>query len=124
MLNINIDEKNGIAVFTPSAKLSETDFTDAAGVIDPYVEKFGTLNGLIIATRSFPGWDSFSALLSHLTFVKNHHRKIAFVAIVTDSAVGRLAEHVADHFVSAQIKAFKYNELDSAKKWIIANNNT
>lgn len=118
MLQIDIDEQNGIAVFSPSAKLSENDFTNAARQIDPYIEKAGKLNGLIIATESFPGWESFSAMLSHLSFVKEHHRKIAFVALVTDSALGGLAKSIANHFVSAQIKAFKYSELDSAKEWI------
>ena len=121
MLKIDIDESNGIAIFSPSAKLTESDFTNAANVVDPYIEKFGELNGLIIATESFPGWKSFSAMLSHLRFVKDHHRKIAFVAIATDSAFRGFAEHAATHFVSAQIKAFSYSELDQAKEWINEN---
>jgi len=119
MLNIDIDKQNGIAVFEPDHKLSESDFKNAANVIDPYIEEFNHLKGLIISTRSFPGWESFSALLSHLSFVKDHHKKIAFIAFVTDSPIGSLAEHAASHFVSAEIKSFKYSEIDSAKKWII-----
>ena len=119
MLKIEIDERNGIAVFSPDAKLSEVDFKSAAGVIDPYIEKNGRLNGLIISTQSFPGWESFAALLSHLRFVKEHHRKIAFVAFLTDSPVGSLAQRAASHFVSARVKTFKYGELASAKQWII-----
>ena len=119
VLHIEIDEQDGIAILSPDEKLSASDFENAANVIDPYIKNRNQLNGLIISTRSFPGWESFSALLSHLSFVKDHHRKIAFIAFVTDSAVGGLAEHAANHFVSAQIKAFKYSELDSAKKWIV-----
>jgi len=119
MLNIDIDKQNGIAVFEPDHKLSESDFKNAANVIDPYIEEFNHLKGLIISTKSFPGWASFSALLSHLSFVKDHHKKIAFIAFVTDSPIGSLAEHATSHFVSAKTKSFKYNEIDSAKKWII-----
>lgn len=119
MLNIDIDEEHGIATFTPDEKLSEQDFASAAHIIDPYIEEFGELRGLIIATCSFPGWESFAALLSHLSFVRDHHQKIAFIAFVTDSPIGNLAEHAANHFVSAQIRAFSYSELDSAKEWIV-----
>jgi len=119
MLNIKLDEKNGLAIFEPDEKLSEADFKSAVDIIDPYINRSGKLNGLIIATKEFPGWESFAALLSHLTFVKEHHKKILFIAFVTDSPIGNLAEHLVNHFVSAQIKSFKFNELQAAKTWII-----
>ena len=121
MLNIEIDQQNDIAILSPDEKLSQEDFNNAANIIDPYLERVGRLNGLIIATRSFPGWASFAALVSHLSFVKDHHKKIAFIAFVTDSPIGNLAEHVASHFVSAQIKAFSFSDLGLAKKWIAEN---
>jgi hypothetical protein len=31
--------------------------------------------GLMIYTKSFPGWENFAAFLSHIQFVKNHQRK-------------------------------------------------
>ena len=118
MLNIDIDENNGIAVLSPDAKLSESDFKNAAGVIDPYIENAGHLKGLIISTKSFPGWESIAALLAHLRFVKDHHKQVEFVAFVTDSPIGRLAEHATNHFVSAEVKAFGFGELETAKKWM------
>ena len=53
MLNIDIDKQNGIAVFEPDHKLSEYDFKNVANVIDPYIEEFNHLNGLIISAESF-----------------------------------------------------------------------
>ena len=122
MLDITLDENDGIAIFEPQNKLSELDFKEAVFIIDPYINKFKKLNGLIIVTKTFPGWESFAALVSHLSFVKDHHKKIACVAFVTDSPVGNLAEQVASHFVSAEIKAFKYNELETAKTWVTESN--
>lgn len=124
MLNITLDEKNGVAIFEPDDKLSEEDFKKAVHIIDPYINKSKKLNGLIIATKAFPGWESFTALVSHLSFVKDHHKKISCVAFVTDSPIGSLAEPIASHFVSAQIKSFKYGELQEAKAWIMENNHT
>ena len=119
MLRIHLDEIDAIAILEPDGELSESDFKSAATIIDPYIEKSGNLSGIIIHVKSFPGWDSLSALMTHLTFVKDHHKKVARIAFATDSPIGAFAEHVASHFVSAQIKGFSFDEMDAAKKWII-----
>ena len=121
MLSVKIDETNGIAILEPEDALTENDFVAARAVIDPFIENKGNLRGVIIHTKSFPGWDSFGALLSHLTFVKDHHNKISSVAFVTDSVLGGFAEMIGSHFVNAKIKMFSFEELEKAKSWILDN---
>ena len=118
MLSVTIDEANGIAILEPDGPLSKNDFESAARIIDPYIEENGQLNGLIIHTESFPGWDSFAALSSHLKFVKDHHKSISRVALSTDSVVGNFGETIASHFVNAEIKLFSFQGLEQAKEWI------
>ncbi len=118
MLTINLNEKEGIAVLEPDGVLSENDFKSAAEIIDPFIEKSGKLNGIIIHVKSFPGWDSFSALITHLKFIKDHHKKVACVALVTDSPIGKFSEKIANHFVQAEIKNFTFDELEDANEWI------
>ena len=120
MLNIKLDEARGIAVLEPDGALSKEDFENAAGVIDPYIEKEGELNGIIINVESFPGWDSFAAMIKHFKFIKNHHQKIERVAFVTDSPIGGFAEHVASHFINAEIKHFPFDRLKDAMEWASA----
>ena len=118
MLNVHLDEVKGIVSLEPVGKLSKDDFAAVAAIIDPYIEKTGKLNGLIINVKSFPGWDSFAALVRHLKFIKNHHQKVSCVAFVTDSPIGSFAEHVANHFINATIKHFPFDHLEDARKWI------
>ena len=118
MLSVTIDEKIGVVILEPEGPLSKSDFESAARIIDPYIEGANSLAGVVIHTRSFPGWDSFAALVSHLKFVKEHHQDIPRVAFSTDSTVGKFAESVARHFVNAEIKHFSYQELEQAKLWI------
>ena len=66
MLMVEMDKLKGVAVLEPHGPLSENDFETAAKTIDSYIEVAGKLKGLVIHTSSFPGWNSFSALLSHL----------------------------------------------------------
>lgn len=120
MLTVTLDETEGIAVLEPDGKLSEEDFASAAKIIDPYIEKLGKLNGIIIHVKSFPGWESFSALITHLTFVKEHHKKVSRVAFATDSPLGGFAEHIANHFVNAEIRNFSFSQLEESKRWILS----
>jgi len=117
MLSVEIDEVNGLAILEPDGPLSKEDFVHAAKVIDPYIEKTDQLNGLLIHTKTFPGWESFAALVSHLKFVQEHHRMVSRVALSTDSVIGNFAEAIASHFVNAEIKLFSYHELEQAKNW-------
>lgn len=86
--------------------------------VDLYIEANAGLNGLMIYTESFPGWEDFAALISHFRFVKDHHRKIKKVALVTDSKLASLAEHIAGHFVSAEIKHFNFSDKATALAWL------
>ncbi|MDA3800144.1 MAG: STAS/SEC14 domain-containing protein [Kiritimatiellae bacterium] len=119
MLHINLNKASGIVIAEPDGKLSKEDFVEAAKLIDPYIEETGKLNGIIIHTQSFPGWESFGAMVKHFKFVKNHHQCISHVAIVTDSKIGNTAEHIGSHFVKAEVKSFGYDEIEQAKEWIL-----
>jgi len=124
MLNVQLNEKESIVTLIPDGALSENDFQLATTIIDPFIEKSGKLNGIIIYVETFPGWDSFAALSTHLKFVNEHHKKVSCVAFVTNSLLGGLAEHIASHFVSAQVKSFSFNALDDAKEWISNSNHS
>ena len=119
MLNVNLDKTNGIAILKPDGALAEDDFKSAAKSIDGYIEKSGKLNGIIIQVESFPGWDSFSGFTAHMKFIKEHHKQVSCIAFVTDSPLGDFAEHIVNHFISAKVKHFSFNELDNAIKWIV-----
>ena len=118
MLDVELDKEARLAIVTPETALSEQDFSVIAGVIDPYLKEHGALIGLIICTKDFPGWESFAAMLKHFQFVRSHHQKLSHVALVTDSMIGDLAEKVAGHFISAQVKHFRYGQLAEARRWI------
>lgn len=119
MLKVDLDESIGIVTLTPDGKLSESDFVNAANTIDPFIVKTGMLLGIVIVTKQFPGWESFASMIKHFKFVKEHHKKISHVALVTDSKVADIAEILVDHFVSAKIKHFEFEEIEDAKKWIL-----
>ena len=81
----------GVLVLEPKSALSAEDFREISSTIDPYIREKGKLVGLLIEAPSFPGWDSFGALIDHFKFVYDHHRNIDRIAAFTDSAFLKIA---------------------------------
>jgi hypothetical protein len=118
MLIFELNLAEGILIVEPIGPLESTDFEKLVQEVDPYISEKGKLNGLMIYTKSFPGWDSFAAFLSHMKFVKNHHQKIRKVAAVTASSFLSIMPQVANHFIQAEVKHFDYNDKDAALQWL------
>ncbi len=120
MIEYDLDTENSILHVQPKSAIEQDDFVKIAGVVDPHIEATGGLAGLIIEAPAFPGWKSFGAMVNQLRFIRDHHKRIKRVAVVTDSHLGDVAEHLTSHFVSAEIKHFPAGQFDAAKQWVIA----
>jgi len=118
MLKITLDKKASILSLEPQLTLEVKDFEKVAQTVDPFIKEKGHLNGIIIYVKTFQGWNSFAALVKHFTFIKEHHKKVSYIAFVTDSLIGDLAEHIGSHFVSAKVKHFPFAHLEEAKEWM------
>jgi hypothetical protein len=119
MIEHTLDAENSILHLRPKSALAKRELEELARVVDPHIERTGGLAGLLVEAAAFPGWASFGALAAHLRFVRDHHRRIRRVAVVTDSALGDVAERLASHFVSAEIRHFAAGELQAARQWIL-----
>lgn len=120
MIEYDLDKEHSILQLQPESSLTQDDFVKLAQVVDPYIELSGGLAGLIIEARAFPGWDSFGAMITHFRFVRDHHKHVARVAVVTDAPMGDIAERLASHFVSAEVRHFPAGQIEAARQWIIS----
>jgi hypothetical protein len=120
MIDYTLDEANAVLHVRPTGPLQKADFDALSRAVDPFIEQTGGLNGLLIETAHFPGWDNFGTVVRHFQFVRDHHRKIKKVALVTDSPLGNAAEQIASHFVAAKIRHFAGDRSAEARTWIIS----
>ena len=120
MIEHSLDTEHSILFVRPKSALQQDDFAQLAKTVDPFIEKTGDLAGLVIETPAFPGWDSLGAMAAHFRFVRDHHKHIKKVAVVTDAALGNLVEKLASHFVSAKIRHFAAGEIEAAQRWIMS----
>ena len=118
MLEHRLDAARSILYIHPTAALQKEDFARLAKTVDPHIEQKGSLGGLILDIKAFPGWEGIGAMAAHFKFVREHHRKVKKIAVVTDAKIGDLAEKLASHFVAATIKHFPAGQVPAAEKWI------
>jgi hypothetical protein len=119
MIEHRFDAADSILHVKPRSALEAADFATIAKAVDPQIEKTGHLAGIIIETESFPWWDSLGAMVAHFRFLRDHHRKIRKVGLVTDSKPGDVAERLASHFVAAEIRHFPAGKAPAAREWIL-----
>jgi len=118
MINLKVQSDEGIVIVEPAGSLEAADFEKLAKEIDAFSADKGHLRGLIIHTKSFPGWHDFRAFLDHMNFAKKHHKQIQRVAIVTDSKLGEIGPSIANLFLSAELKHFPFDGFAEARRWI------
>jgi len=118
MVNYELLRADGVLIIRPEASLEAADFQRIAQEVDPYIEANGKLHGVLIDAKSFPGWKDFAALIAHLKFVKDHHRKIERIAAVSDSSFLSIAPKIASHFVQAEVKHFAHSQREAALRWL------
>lgn len=118
MIEYDLDTAHSTILVRPKSALDKSDFAELTKSVDHQIEATGDLAGLIIDAPKFPGWDSFGTMVTHFRFVRDHHKRVKKVAIVTNSHIGDVAEHLASHFVSAEVRRFPGEQLEQARQWI------
>ena len=120
MLEFAIMNPEGIVVLNPIAPLTREDFVALSAAVDAYLADHPSLHGLLIHAKSFPGWESFAGFVAHIRFVRDHHKKVERVALVTDSSIAHVAPALVKHFTAAEIRHFPFAEYETALNWLKA----
>jgi hypothetical protein len=109
--------ERGVIVVEVTQALRARDFDELAATADAWIEAHGSLQGLVIHTRRFPGWENLGGLIRHVRFVRDHHRKIRRIAVAADGDLATLMPRLGEHFVKAEVKGFRYDAVDAAIEW-------
>lgn len=116
-LEHHLDRENGVLEIDISGPLTSASFDTLTREADEWIASKGALSGLVIHVKKFPGWEDLGSLLSHVTFIKNHHHKIKKVALCSDGKLPYMVSGLAEVFVEAEVKIFKYRKLPEALSW-------
>lgn len=118
MLRITEDPARNCLLLEPSGALSPRDLDTLIARFDRYVNERDRIPNLVIRAVSFPTWTDFATLLKHLRFIRDHHRMVRKVALVSDARALDIAPRIAGHFVSAEIRHFPAKDYAAALDWV------
>jgi hypothetical protein len=114
--------ETGVLVVDVQSALRVQDFDSIAVTADSWIESHGSLQGLVIHAKKFPGWENLGSMMRHLEFVRDHQRKINRIALCVDGQVANIVPEFAKHFLHAKVEAFGYDGVDRAIAWAGASN--
>jgi hypothetical protein len=116
-LSFRLIRESGVLVVRPTGPLGPEHFDAVAMTVDPWIESHGALEGLVVHAREFPGWEDLGAFIRHVQFVREHHLQVHRVALVADSRLAHLMPKLGEHVITAEVKHFRYDELNLAISW-------
>ena len=120
MLNYSILKPEGILLLKPGAPLSKQDFDGLGVEVDAYLAEHAKLHGVMVQAKGFPGWENFGGFTAHMHFVRDHHKQVERLAVVTDSPLAGMAELMGKHFTSAEVRHFPFTDEAKALAWLQA----
>jgi hypothetical protein len=117
-LSYRLLPERGVLVVELHGRLRADDFDALDAAADTWIESGdGSLRGIVVHARQFPGWENLGSLLRHVRFVREHHRNIRRVALAAGGTVAQIAPALVDHFVQAELKQFGADDLEPAIVW-------
>ncbi|CAM4170235.1 STAS/SEC14 domain-containing protein [Comamonas aquatilis] len=118
MLNYSLMKPEGLLLLQPQGPLTQQDFERMNLDVNAYLAEHAKLHGVMIQAKDFPGWENWAGLSAHLGFVRDHHKQVERIALVTDSQLAGVAEFFGKHFTGAQVRHFPFTDDELALQWL------
>ncbi len=118
MLDYSLDKTSGILALEPKGPLTVDDFKRLTADVDGYLADHDNLTGILLTVAHIPGWESFAALVEHMRFARDHHKRISRVAVLTDNSLLKIPPQIAMHFAHPEFRVFASGDRAGAIYWL------
>ena len=102
----------------PEGPITRDDVATLTQAADAYLASHPKIAGVMVETRTFPGFASVGAFADYARFIADHHARVRRVAPVTDSALAPIAEFMANHVVGVEMRHYAFAEGAAALAWL------
>jgi hypothetical protein len=118
MLNTQFD--GDVLGLRPDGPITREDVATLTRTADAYLADHPKIAGVMVETRTFPGFASVGAFADYARFIADHHARVRRLALVTDSALAPVAEFMANHVVGVEMRHFPFAEGAAALAWLMS----
>ena len=91
MLNVQFD--GDVLAVRPDGPITREDVGTLTRAADEYLADHPKIAGVMVETRTFPGFASVGAFADYARFIADHHAHVRRLALVTDSALAPVGVH-------------------------------
>jgi SpoIIAA-like len=102
----------------PDGAITSEDVATLTRTADEHLATHPKIAGVMVQTRTFPGFASLTAFADYARFIADHHARVRRLALVTDSALAPVAEFMANHVVGLEVRPFPFAEDVAALAWL------
>jgi SpoIIAA-like len=116
MLNAQFD--GDVLKVQPGGPITTDDVRTLTRTVDDYLTDHPKIDGVMMQTRTFPGFASMGSFADYARFIADNRRKVQRVALVTDFALAPVAEFMANHVVGVKMRHFPFADDKAALAWL------
>ena len=102
----------------PWGPITREDVATLTRTVDEYLVDHSKITGVMVETRTFPGFASVGAFADYARFIANHHARVRRLALVTNSALAPVAEFMANYVVGIEMRHFRVADATAALAWL------
>jgi hypothetical protein len=107
-----------LLVLRPDGPITREDVAALTRAVDEHLASRAKLAGAMIETPAFPGYADPMAFADHMRFVATHYGRVRRIALVTDSPLAAVAETIAGHIASLELRHYKFGDSEAALTWL------
>ena len=116
MLKVQFD--GDVLGVRPEGPITRDDVATLTQAAEAYLAGHPKIAGVMVETRTFPGFASVGAFADYARFIADHHARVRRLALVTDSALAPIAEFMANHVVGVAMRHYPFAEGAAALAWL------
>ena len=116
MLKVQID--GDVLAVRPDGPITREDVGALTRTADEYLAGHPKIAGVMVETRTFPGFASVGAFADYARFIADHHAHVRRVALVTDSALAPISKFIANYVVGVEMRHYPFAEGAAAQAWL------
>ena len=101
-----------------SGAITSADVTTLERTANEYLASHPNIPGVMVETRTFPGFASAGAFGGYVRFVLSHRTRVRRVALVTDSMLAPVAKFIANHVMGIEMRHYPFARRAAALDWL------
>jgi hypothetical protein len=113
------DDQHGVLLLSVKNPFTKEDFETIEDIINPYYQKHGELDGIIINSKKFPYWTDAQNRRQYFNFASQNHKKFKKAALNMGGFFVKIVARIAKGRVYPEVRIFGYDKIEKAQDWIL-----